>query len=195
MFSIAHRSHFRQQTTKRHARFDQPLNRDVADVALDFSDAKTREIFDTTSGQSLYEIGGDLPDHQSVMIEWENGVLSNFTAAFAQPRTTRCLRVCGSGGSLEGDIGRSILAVEKPGEREVDVTREEFCIEHSDDGHHGGDARLAAHFWNSCLTRQSSESASLREGIEAAIIALAAQQSSVAGAPVEVAPLRGVVFG
>jgi predicted dehydrogenase len=191
VFSIARITHFQKANALRHERFDAPQNRDVA---LDFSDARTRALFDTTSTQSLYEIGGDLPDHQSVMIEWENGVLSNFTATFAQPRTTRRLRVCGSDGSLEGDIGRSVLAVEKPGDREVDVTREEIHIEHSADGHHGGDAKLAAHFWNSCLTRECSGGAGLREGIEAAIIALAAQQSSTLGAPVEVAPLRHRVF-
>jgi predicted dehydrogenase len=145
--------------------------------------------------QSLYEIDGDLPDHQCVMIEWENGALSNFTAAFGQPRTTRRLRVCGSDGSMEGDIGRSTLAVEKPGEREVDVTRQQLEIQHAGGGHHGGDRHLAAHFWNSCLTGKSEGSAGLREGLEAVLIALAAQQSSISGVPVAVGPMRQLVFG
>jgi predicted dehydrogenase len=194
--SFARRTHFVENSPRAEARFQKKPSQNEM---LDYGDAATRRLFtDDTSG-SLYENECELPDHQSVLIEWENGVTTCFTATLAQLRATRRMRIAGTRGNLEGDAARShlILATENAGE----LQSEEIAIAHDSSGHHGGDGNTAAHFWNSAAAhaagREYSQSApaGLREGIEAVLIAIAAQRAARENQVVDVSELRRQVFG
>ncbi len=193
--SFAARTHFTSNSPRAESRFEK---KPPVEEALDYGDAATRRLFtDDTSG-SLYEDECELPDHQSVLIEWENGVTTCFTATLAQLRPTRRMRIAGTRGNIEGDAQRSRLLLET--ETAGKLQSEEIDIAHDSSGHHGGDGNTAAHFWNSAdahaAGREYSQSApaGLREGIEAVLIAIAAQQSAREGKVVDVSELRRQIF-
>jgi predicted dehydrogenase len=193
--SFATRTHFTSDSPHAEARFQKKPP--VAE-ALDYGDAATRRLFtDDTSG-SLYEDECELPDHQSVLVEWENGVTTCFSARLAQLRATRQMRVAGTRGNLEGDAQRSRLLLET--ENAGQLQSEEIAIAHDSSGHHGGDGNTAAHFWNSAAAHAAgweysrSAPAGLREGIEAVLIAIAAQQAARENQVVSVSELRRQVF-
>src|SRR5690606_14207121 len=104
VFSLAAQTHFVPNAPRRETRFEkQP----PPDEQLDYGDAATRRLFTEDTSGSLYDLDGDLPDHQSVLIEWDNGVITCFTATFAQLRGTRRVRIAGSNGNLSGDVEKS----------------------------------------------------------------------------------------
>lgn len=191
--SFAARTHFVADATHAEPRFEKVA---PPTEALDYGDAATRRLFTEDSSGSLYHNEGDLPDHQSVLIEWESGVTTCFTATFAQLRPTRRMRVAGTSGNVEGDAERSRLLLDT--DSDGVLQSEEISITHDHSGHHGGDGNTAAHFWNSAaspLEYSGPPPAGLREGIEAVLIGLAAQQSARTGAVVDVREMRRQVFG
>jgi predicted dehydrogenase len=163
---------------------------------LDYGDPETHKFLEETNFNSLYDEENDLPDHQQVMVEFDNGVLSTLSVCFAQPRGTRRMRVWGSQGYIEGDIGRSRIIVEKvAGENGRDCEEEVIDVEHDTSGHHGGDTHIVGGFWRAATGEQVKSKAGLREGIEAVLIAIAAERSKHTGEPIDVMALRRQVFG
>jgi predicted dehydrogenase len=193
--SFATRTHFVENSPCAESRFQK---KPPATESLDYGDAATRRLFTNDTSGSLYENECDLPDHQSVLIEWENGVTTCFTATLAQLRATRRMRIAGTRGNIEGDAQRSRLLLET--EHAGEIQSEEIAIAHDASGHHGGDGNTAAHFWNSAAARAAgreysrSAPAGLREGIEAVLIAIAAQQAARENQVVNVSTLRHQVF-
>lgn len=191
--SVARRSHLLSQPPKgRLVRFEAvPSGGSVGVPAQSME-----ELLSQGEAGSLYDSGGDIPDHQSAIIEWENGTISCFTSAFARPRTTRRLRIGGVEGMLEGDIGLGRLSLETiAGDRE-DFLRQDITIDHDDSGHHGGDGNLAAQFWHSCMRPEDWQPplAGLREGLEAVLIGAAIHQAAITGQQQNVRALRRRVF-
>ncbi len=66
---------------------------------------------------------------------------------------------------------------------------------HESDGHHGGDKVINEAFWGAADGKPVEIRAGLKEGIEAVIVGLAAEESKKTGLPVDVAPMRQHVFG
>ena len=194
VYSIGKRTHFvPRPRAEQHARFDVEAMRTAL---LDYGDTDSvRLAWRSMSGDSLYDAAGDVPDHQTVMLEWSNGILSCFTACLGQVRGTRRIRIGGSDGMLEGDLERSVLLWDKPGKDAYSFTTERIEIRHDLSGHHGGDSVINESFWSSAAREPFELRAGIREGIEAVIVALAAEESERTGQPVDVTALRRQVFG
>ena len=193
VFSLARRSHLTPRPhDQRHRRFESEALRKAA---LDYGDTELKRAFRTVGDDSLYEMPSDVPDHQTVTIEYGNGILSAFTACVAQPRDARRLRIYGSNGALEGDIGRAKIVVDKPREEGSGSDTQEFTVATGEGGHHGADPVINEAFWNGALGGPRTIKAGIREGIEAVLIGLAAEESKKSGLPVDVTRLRREVFG
>jgi len=191
VFSIAGRTHLTPRPyDQQHRRFDPERQTD-----LDYGDTRTQSIFTALTDESPYDAASDVPDHQVVMIEFDNGILSSFTACVAQPRSTRRMRVYGSAGALEGDIGRSRIVVDTPMVDSEGYDTHEVAFPAGEGGHHGADPGISATFWNSAMGLPTTIRAGIREGIEAVLIGLAAEESKKSGLPVDVTRLRREVFG
>lgn len=192
VFSFARRSHFIPSPPgRRHRRFDNDvLTKAVLDYQSPLAEVRLAELSD----QSIYEIESDVPDHQAVVVAFDNGTLSCFTACHAQPRGTRRVRVCGSGGTLTGDIQASWLRMDKAHEDSFGYDTEQIDVSSNDGGHYGGDVRLKEAFWNTVTGRPEYPKAGIREGIEAVLLALAAEESKKTGLPVDVESMRERVF-
>jgi hypothetical protein len=112
-----------------------------------------------------------------------------------QPRTNRRLRIFGTDGSLEGDIDDSKIVVHKPHSRGNGWDVAVHPVNAQKGNHHGGDAILSETFWRIVANQRGGARAGLREGIEAVLVALAAQKSSASSQQIDVRALREHVFG
>ncbi len=188
------RTHFHAGTPadRRHPRFDAALRERLT---LRFSDNARTTAAKEMDATPFYEVANDVSDHQAVMIAWENDLLTNFTVCIGQPRTTRRLRVYGSNFSLEGDMERSRILLDRVSEATGESETEEFVVQDDQGGHHGGDRIIGQSFWAQARGDEKAQPiAGLRDGIEAVLIALAAQESAATGRPVDVRPMRQWVF-
>src|SRR5262249_51213527 len=194
VFSMAKRTHFvRDPPAGRQSRFDNPADRRLDDA--DFGNREISEAFFTPAKGSPYDFPTASPDHQAVMLEFEHGALGSFMACMGQPRTNRRLRVFGTDGSLEGDIAESRIVVHKPHRRGTGWEVAVHEVDAEGGNHHGGDAVISAAFWRLVGNDPEGAKAGLREGIEAVLVALAAQESSGSHQPVDVRVMRDHVFG
>lgn len=192
VFSIGRRTHFiLRPRDEQHRRFDPEY---IREIALDYGDIHIKKIFEETSDESVYTNAGDVPDHQAVMLEFEDGTLVNFMACLGQPRTTRRIRLFGSNGSLEGDIDRGTILQDIPFERHLgaETITHHICADES--GHHGADSVLNDAFWNAASGGEVINMAGIREGIEASLVAIAVEQSKRSGVPVDLEALRYQIF-
>lgn len=192
VFSMAERSHFvPRPRAEQQRRFDhETLKRTVLDYHSPIAETRLSEL----SAASIYDLESDVPDHQSVMVAFDNGILSCFSAAHAQPRSTRRTRICGAAGALEGDIERSRIRMDRHQGEVFEYVTSEIQVDAEAGGHYGGDAQLKQRFWDAAAGHTVDCQAGIREGIEAVLVALAAEQSRQTGQPVAVEPLRQQVF-
>jgi len=177
VFSFYKRTHLTANNAKRHPWLDEAI-RAKAGVP-----------------ESMYDLPTDNPDHQAVVLEWENGITSCFTVALAQSRNTRRIRVSGSMGTVEIDAERETMLTDFITGYTTPPERGSHQIETDKSAHHGGDRFITEAFWQRVFGGENLCRAGLRDGVEAVIIALAAQQAAETGMPVEVSPLREKVFG
>ena len=120
----------------------------------------------------------DVPDHQVVNIEYENGVLAAFSAVMDQGRTNRTLHVQGTAGELIGDIGEDELELRcwDAGEAVGHIV-ERLTLTHDSSGHHGADSVIGEQFKSMLRGERVPPAAGLREGIEGCLVAFAAEAS------------------
>jgi predicted dehydrogenase len=194
VFSIAKRTHFVPQPAGgRHSRFEFSDDQRVDDA--DFGNREISEAFFTASKGSPYDFPTDSPDHQAVVLEFDQGALGSFMTCMGQPRTNRRLRIFGTDGSLEGDIDDSKIVIHKPHSRGNGWEVAVHLVDAQKGNHHGGDPVLAETFWRIVANQRGGARAGLREGIEAVLVALAAQKSSASSQQIDVRALREHVFG
>jgi len=124
--------------------------------------------------ESFYGSAGDLPDHQSVVIEYE---------------------IYGIDGAIQGDVGLSQIVLEKPTEEDHESIVKKIPVERDASGHYGGDSIIAEHFWKTAARIPSTIKAGVKEGIEAVLIGIAAEESKKSGLPIDMQPIRREVFG
>jgi len=193
-YAIAKRTHFVPGATDaRQARFDPEVIRQI-DVA-DFGDQEINAAFPAPLEGSPYDFPSDSPDHTAVLLDFASGALGTFVACMGQPRTTRRIRIFGTNGDLEGDIDDSRIVVRQPHATDNGWDVKDIPVAADKHNHHGGDGVLADAFWRTAANQAGPSRAGLREGIDAALVALAGQQSAASGQSVDVAGMRHQVFG
>ena len=162
---------------------------------IDFGDETAKEVLRESVQHSPYAPSG-LPDRQVATLEFASGTLATFTAVMAQPRSTRRLRIFGTEGLLEGDLGARSLELSFPDPAGGSgTTQEREHIETGSSGHNGGDEVLGDTFWHLAAGEDRVPRAGLVDGIDAVLCAMALQDSARTGHAVEIGPLRAQVFG
>jgi predicted dehydrogenase len=114
-----------------------------ADVSLDPSrEARQRALEQGRYGRCVYHCDNDVPDHQTALIEFENGVQGTFTLQGHATHETRTLRISGSEGELRGLLREGAISVSRHGVLET----EQHDLPAGEAGHFGGDTGLLDHF-------------------------------------------------
>jgi predicted dehydrogenase len=171
-----------------------------------FTNANVIAPFEAEWPKELHEMLGKLsdetcayrnhryPDHQTVNITFENGILCNFTVAQAQPATRRTIHIIGSKGRIYGVLNDNRFTIFKQDLRHNETLT---VIEvHPDaSGHSGGDSVLTSDFLKLLEGNPNKNRPGLQEGIEAAMMCLAADQSVESHEFVKINPMRRKVFG
>ena len=144
----------------------------------------------------VFNVDKDIPDHQVTIMEFENGILATFTIAMDHPYTTRYLHIKGTRGSIWGDLSRDYLRITRhphPGKKSFST--QEIKVIHDGSGHHGGDRPLTEEFLRLMEGKESLKKAGLREGIEACLIALVAEESVMRNISLKLGRFYKEVFG
>ena len=99
-------------------------------------------------GKCIYKCGGDILDHQQVLIKFANGVIACHTLNLGAMKADRTIHICGTRGEIEGSASSGKLTV-----RVFDRDRcfKEEVIDFNDrkgetGGHFGGDKGLVQDF-------------------------------------------------
>lgn len=183
VYSAARRSHLRPDGPVKHARFDNYARRRAQEAGI------------PAPAQSIYDTPTDNADHQSVLIEWEDGILSSFTVAFGQPRNTRRVRILGSAGTIDGDAESGEITVEQLTDPDGEAQVARHVVTTDGTSHHGGDGAIRRTFWAMLANGTDTADAGLKDGIEAVVLGLAAEESARTKMPVEIGPIRKDIFG
>lgn len=170
-----------------------------------FRNARVIEPFETEWPRELHEMFSKFnnetcayrhhpyPDHQTVSLTFENGVLCNFTVAQAQTLTRRTIHILGSKGRIYGVLNDNCFTVYKQDVNGND-TSTVIRVYPDASGHGGGDSVLTNDFFKLLEGNPNTDRPSLQEGIEAAMICLAADQSVESHELVKIHPMRQKVF-
>lgn len=146
-----------------------------------------------TDMRCVYKSGLGYPDHQTLNLTMQNGILATFAVSMAQPRNERTISIQGTEGRLYGEFERGVITLVKrvgPNDEE----REEIHIQHDGSGHGGGDTHLVRDFVALMNGDRGVVRASLRDAIEASAVCLAADRSVLEGRTVSLAEYSSAIF-
>jgi predicted dehydrogenase len=156
--------------------------------------AELREVLQKLEDDTcVFSARHTYPDHQTLNIQYENGVLCNFSVTQCQPATRRTIHVLGSEARLQGVVNNNEFHVFRRDRRGGEVV-ETYKVTPDQSGHNGGDSVLTKDFFEMLSGRHNPERPGLREGIEASLLSLAADESAASARPVALDSLRQRVY-
>ncbi len=108
---------------------------------------KEQHLRESDFGKCVYKLDGDLYDHQTVAVEFENGVTASMSLISNATYPGRRIHIIGTKGEISGFLENSIYTVRIFGADEMSYREEQFDVsEEIDSGHMGGDLRLVEDF-------------------------------------------------
>ena len=122
---------------------------------------------------SPFDGSGDLLDNQVVILEYANGVRGTFHANCNAGIPERRFYICGTEGSLRGDLITGLIEVQKIGWE----TKPEKINTLAEGGHGGGDEVMAKSLVETLL-HGAPPLASVQEGMKSAIVAFGIDQAA-----------------
>ncbi|MGN1077849.1 MAG: Gfo/Idh/MocA family oxidoreductase, partial [Candidatus Gallimonas sp.] len=149
-------------------------------------------------GVCAYKAGATVVDHQTVIMQFENGSTASHSMLCSAQRAGRSLFVLGTKGEIEGWAGDGKLYVrtfDKDNRKNIDVGKERVIDFNSnnqseDGGHFGGDQMLAIDFVRYMRNETPSISCTaLSDSIYGHICVYAADKSMKEGREVEISEL------
>ena len=134
---------------------------------------------DNPYGRCVWHSDNNVVDHQSVVIEFENGttVTHNMVGGSAKP--CRSIHILGTKGEIRGDMEDGNYVVRFPDATKGNVFKEEsYEVNVTDDMHGGGDLRLVEDFISVLKGNEPSiSSTQIEDSINGHLIAFAADES------------------
>ena len=148
----------------------------IKSVVFDMSSIdKIREnLGNSNYGRCVYQCDNNVVDHQSTIIEFEDGITATFNISAFTRKINRSFKIMCQYGEIR--------ARERPYLIEVynfkTETEEKFEIVQPHGGHGGSDRSFIAHFMNAYLGNETFKS-TLDDSIEAHVIAFLAEESRI----------------
>lgn len=160
----------------------------------DYRDVTVEEKYESLKtnnphGRCVFKCGGDLLDHQNVLIKFKNGSTANHSLVLGAMKPTRTIFVSGTKGEIEGDPSGELIL------RKFDKTTDFFTEEKisftdklgETGGHYGGDRGLVADFVDYIEGRTPSLSCTdISDSINGHEVVFAADKSVKEDKPVEI---------
>ncbi len=110
-------------------------------------------------GECIYKVGGDIVDHQNVMITFENGSTAVHTLNLGSMRPGRSIWIQGTEGEIEGWVNDDYVMLRKYDRKTSCYLEEKVGIDNEPgvvDAHFGGDKGLVQEFCNMMLGEEAS---------------------------------------
>jgi predicted dehydrogenase len=142
-------------------------------------------------GRCVWHCDNDVVDHQSVLVEFANGVTATHDLYCATARPTRLIHLVGSRGELEGDLeaGRIVVRHAAPKGQTLGFTEEPIDFGVKGDSHGGGDAGLVADFAGWLRDEPTSPSRTrIEDSLAGHLIAFAADEAMSGHKVVDIRP-------
>lgn len=98
-----------------------------------------------SSDASAFTSDADIVDHQSALIEYNNGVVLNFHSNIHAPHKARHFTIFGLNGMAEGDFERNFLQLHSARTSELEFNKT-FTCGGSGDSHYGAEDNMAIDF-------------------------------------------------
>ncbi len=132
-------------------------------------------------GRCVFHCDNDVADHQTVNLEFENGVHAVFTLTAFTERCHRTIKATGTLGEVQGDISKGKLILRRFGKPEEVI---DVGCSAGNTGHGGGDAGLMDHMCRLAAGEMDGCPTSIDASVESHVMALAAEASRLAGGEV-----------
>ena len=135
---------------------------------------------DNPFGRCVWHCDNDVVDHQTVIVEFSNGVTATHNMFCATTRPTRTIYILGAKGEIEGDFQDGLVKLRTPRGEEASRHNEEVIDmnitgDEGQDGHGGGDMGLIADFASVISGDETSRSATnIQDSLTGHLVAFAA---------------------
>ena len=135
---------------------------------------------DNPYGRCVWKCDNDVVDHQSVIVEFENGATATHNMVGGSARSSRTIHIVGTKGEIEGCMEDGSFTIRRPNPNTEQMFEEEKVdIAVSNDMHGGGDLRLVDDFVSLISGNQPSISTTtIEDSINGHLIGFAADQAN-----------------
>ena len=143
---------------------------------------------DSPYGRCVWHCDNDVVDHQTVIIEFENGATATLNMIGNAARATRDIHVIGTEGELQGDLKEGLLHVRRfnPYDLNRTFTQETIDVPHGPDNHGGADELLFADFVALMLGEPTSKARTrIEDSLTGHLLGFAAERARVEGRVVD----------
>lgn len=128
-------------------------------------------------GRCVFRCDNDVVDNQSVTMEMENGITVSFHMCGLNRNNHRTIHIMGTKGDISGNLEEETLVLHRFGGAEETFRMD---VQETISGHGGGDYRML-HDMFEARSQGKGTLTSLRQSMESHYMALAAEQSRLAG--------------
>jgi len=148
---------------------------------------------DNPFGRCVWRCDNDVLEHQSVLIEFENGSLANHQLICATPKGDRRIHLVGTAGEIFGFMKEGTFVVRTPQFTNCcSFTDEKFDVNLKGDMHGGGDLRLVNDFVSVLLGQKPSLSTTdIFDSVNSHLIAFAADEALLQQKMVTITEMNG----
>jgi len=146
---------------------------------------------DNPHGRCVWRCDNDVVDHQSVVVEFEDGGLATHDMVTGSPQGGRSIRITGTQGEIDGRMEDGSFVIRHPDARAGhEYSEEPVDLSVSRHMHGGGDARLVEDFIHVVRGEPASISTtSIADSIYGHLIAFAADEAMLRNTVVDIASL------
>jgi predicted dehydrogenase len=129
-------------------------------------------------GRCVFHCDNDVVDHQTVGMQFTNGVSANFTMSGFTMEINRSITLFGTGGEINGDLEEAQITIKEFSSRNVEVIKLASPV----GGHAGGDVNLVTDFVQNVRDQERLSRTSVKDSFESHYMAFAAEYSRLHGA-------------
>jgi len=135
---------------------------------------------DNPYGRCVWHCDNDVVDHQSVMIEFDNGATATHNMMGGSAKPCRTIHIIGTRGEIQGCMEDGFFVIRRPNQSmEEGFTEERIELHVSGDSHGGGDLSLVEDFVHVMQGNQPSVSTtSLEDSITGHLVVFAADRAN-----------------
>ena len=147
---------------------------------------QTHSLWETS--HDPFRSDGDIVDHQTAVMEFENGVAMSFHSNINTPHESRHFCIIGTKGMAEGDLQRGYLRI-----TDAESSEPLFEMDYTGDpdaliDHYGSDKQMAAEIAEFLRGQRARLPVSPIDAIEAGISAMAIDEARLTGKVVDLTP-------